>query len=812
MDARKKNNQELFFSSKANVLKSLKNSLKKSKVEKLLYFTISEWREDEVEILRKIRKFFRSKVIIRSSAIGEDGLEKSEAGKFSSILNINPNSKTRLKNAIESVIASYEKNSNLNLKNQVLIQSQSKNVLISGVLFTRTPDLGSPYYVINYQEGKRTDSVTKGEISNAIKIFRGTKHRIIPRKWRKLIGAIQEIEKTVHSSFLDIEFAVTKNEIIIFQVRPLTTGKHFDTYNLDSKIKKIIGENKTKIKKEYKKSNERITIFSDMTDWNPAEIIGNMPNNLDYSLYDFIIMNNSWSKSRHILGYQKKSGSLMKRFGNKPYVNVNASFNSLIPKKFSKKISKDLLDHFLIKLKNNPELHDKVEFDILFTCYDLTLKNRLVELEKAGFSKKDLKNILNVLNEFTNELINKFPSISMQSNNSIKKMNNNRYKLLIQLHKSKNTYSEYFETARKLLVDCRDLGAIPFSTIARLAFISSILMRGLKDDSNLTPDSINDFLTSIQTVLSEFKQDVINLNRNRLTTKVFLKKYGHLRPGTYDITIPRYENNPTIFHKINFQYETKKKKFEFDESKIERILKQHKLKFEKINFIEFVQQTLIQREKLKFEFTKNLSQAIELIAMGGKKLDFSREEISNLSLSDILKFNKYSKKKFREYLQKKIFRNYKIKKLSSYLSLPSIIFSEDDFEIIQYHTTVPNYITKNVITEDVIFIDSYRDIPNIDNKIVVIENADPGFDWIFTKNPKGLITKYGGIASHMAIRCGEIDMPAVIGCGEILFEKLKIAKRVSIDCKNEKINVIEYSKKDDYLEEKKLLKSLGYIK
>ena len=62
----------------------------------------------------------------------------------------------------------------------------------------------------------------------------------------------------------------------------------------------------------------------------------------------------------------------------------------------------------------------------MFTCYDLTLKNRLLELEKAGFSKKDIKNILNVLNEFTNKLINKFPSISMQSNNSIEKMNNNR--------------------------------------------------------------------------------------------------------------------------------------------------------------------------------------------------------------------------------------------------------------------------------------------------------------------------------------------------------------------------------------------------
>ena len=94
----------------------------------------------------------------------------------------------------------------------------------------------------------------------------------------------------------------------------------------------------------------------------------------------------------------------------------------------------------------------------------------------------------------------------------------------------------------------------------------------------------------------------------------------------------------------------------------------------------------------------------------------------------------------------------------------------------------------------------------------MIESADPGYDWIFAKNPKGLITKYGGVASHMAIRCREIGMPAIIGCGEMLFEKLQIAERIALDCKNEKIDIIEYSKKDDYLEEKKLLKSLGYIK
>ena len=43
------------------------------------------------------------------------------------------------------------------------------------------------------------------------------------------------------------------------------------------------------------------------------------------------------------------------------------------------------------------------------------------------------------------------------------------------------------------------------------------------------------------------------------------------------------------------------------------------------------------------------------------------------------------------------------------------------------------------------------------NKIVLIEGADPGFDWIFSQNIAGLITKYGGANSHMAIRSAEFE-------------------------------------------------------
>ena len=186
--------------------------------------------------------------------------------------------------------------------------------------------------------------------------------------------------------------------------------------------------------------------------------------------------------------------------------------------------------------------------------------------------------------------------------------------------------------------------------------------------------------------------------------------------------------------------------------------------------------------------------------------------MSNLEFNDVMKFCTKGKQHLVSEWKNKSDKKNAIKKINEYFLLPSIIFSEDDFQVIRSYIAKPNYITKKQIMANALILNPKIKIPDIENKIVVIENADPGYDWIFAKNPKGLITKYGGIASHMAIRCGEISIPAVIGCGEMLFEKLKITERISLDCKNEKINIIEYNKKDDYLEEKKLLKSLGYIK
>ena len=76
------------------------------------------------------------------------------------------------------------------------------------------------------------------------------------------------------------------------------------------------------------------------------------------------------------------------------------------------------------------------------------------------------------------------------------------------------------------------------------------------------------------------------------------------------------------------------------------------------------------------------------------------------------------------------------------------------------------------------------------NKIVMIERADPGYDYLFTYSILGLITKYGGANSHMAIRCAELSIPAVIGCGEIMFERYSNSTIINIDSSNKLIKII----------------------
>ena len=396
-------------SSKSSTLKFLKKTLKKSKIEKIYDFTVFDWNKDQKIIIKNIQKKFpKQKIIIRSSALDEDSIKNSLAGNYESILNIDTNSISKIKNGINRVKKSYIKKGNNNSNNLILIQTQSQNIQFSGVVFTRSPDSGSPYFIINYEKSGSTVGVTKGLINNSIKIARNTNLSTLPKHWSSLLESIFEIENVSNSTSLDIEFGITNSKkIVIFQVRPITSLKS-KSYS-DSEIFKIIKNYKITFKekkKDFNIKNEPL-IFSDMTDWNPAEIIGNNPNLLDYSLYDYLIMSNAWYLGRKKLNYSNVNNkNLMIKFGNKPYVDIRSSFLSLIPKNLPKKLKQKLLFFYYKKLQQNTHLHDKAEFEILFTCYEPYMENRLSELLKFGFTEDEILTLKKSLLEFTNSIIN----------------------------------------------------------------------------------------------------------------------------------------------------------------------------------------------------------------------------------------------------------------------------------------------------------------------------------------------------------------------------------------------------------------------
>ena len=124
------------------------------------------------------------------------------------------------------------------------------------------------------------------------------------------------------------------------------------------------------------------------------------------------------------------------------------------------------------------------------------------------------------------------------------------------------------------------------------------------------------------------------------------------------------------------------------------------------------------------------------------------------------------------------------------LRLPPVIVSPEDVISFYYPESEPNYITSGRAVGEVVDIREVRETDQLNGKILLIKGADPGYDWIFSKGICGFITMYGGANSHMAIRAGELGIPAAVGVGEVLYNNCQAAKVVEINAEEKRIVIL----------------------
>ena len=786
----KETNGTTALSTKAETLQSLQAVLQHGKIEKSFIFTVAEWATKEEEIMGRIQKLFPEElVVVRSSAVQEDSLKSSLAGFFHSELNVATKNGASIREAVNKVIRTYAEKKSYDAKNQVLIQRQTRDVQCSGVVFTRQLETNNPYYVINYDDlSGLTNTVTKGMENRVVYISRFCEEKDVPSPLRGVITAVREVESLLPTMGLDIEFSVNKqDEVIIFQVRPLSVNVKVDIPpNIE--IKEKLEELKRQFdafsqKKEHLSGTK--TIFADMPDWNPAEIIGDNPHYLDYSLYDYLITDSAWHQARTSQGYYNVSpAKLVFLFGNKPYVDVRHSFNSFLPASLPEGLREKLINFYIDKLQKNLHLQDKVEFEVLYTCYDLTFYPRSKELLAAGFTAEEVCCLKKSLLQLTNSLV---------SDSSI------RDDLAFIQEKKKGgnapptrTPQACLRRAIQLLDNCRSSGTVQFSRLARLAFVGKILIKSLVAEGILEEGYYHQFMNSIITVVSKMNEDFYSLSRGGMAKKKILEKYGHLRPGTYDITALRYDQNENLFGgQVQLQEPTK---IAFSlpqhiQENISATLQEQELAFDSNTLFTFTRAALEARELSKFEFTRELSDALELIAQAGRVWGLSRESLSHLDVDNLKVIADIEDdKKAESILTNIIEHRSKERRINDSLLLPPVIMSKKDIEVVSSYRAKPNFTTSKSVEGEIIALSGLNkeELSDFTGKIILLENGDPGHDWIFTKNPAGLITKYGGVASHMVIRCAELGVPAAIGCGD-LFDEIKKARKVLLNCKEQKI-------------------------
>jgi hypothetical protein len=777
--------ETLRFGTKAETLERVSHVLRSGRVLPLAYFSVRRWCEAPERVLAELlaHPWSALPLIVRSSASAEDAAGRSLAGAYLSVAEVR--GEPSLRRAIAAVIDSYGETAAPG--DQVLVQPMCAPQSLGGVAFSRDPNTGGHYWVINYSARGGACEVTSGADAPTRCYYcdRSSSPAQDGAPLAPVLAALSELEEHFGGAPLDVEFALGLDGVLsVLQVRALLLPRASalsaarQRATLDAIAQKLRA-----LSRRHPELHGERSVFGVMPDWNPAEIIGIRPRPLALSLYKELITDSIWAYQRDNYGYRAlRSFPLMTSLFGLPYIDVRVSFNSFVPKDLPGALAERLVGFYLDSLCSNPAHHDKVEFEILLSCYTLDLPQRCARLREHGFSDSECSEVASSLRRLTNRIIGKGHELWRRDLERIDVLEERRSRIAeSDLDRLGKIYW--------LLEDCKRYGTLPFAGLARAAFIAVQMLDSLCAVGLLSTEERSAFLASLHTVSGEFARDWAELPR-----EVFLAAYGHLRPGSYDILSPRYDEAPErYFGRPGTALALRRPGREFAVSlaqlcALRRALEDHAIDLDPLSLLEFIKLAIEGRERSKFLFTRNLSDALQQICALGAEHGLSPEQMSFVDVA-VLKRLHIDSEDVAAALRASAAEGEHRYSITRSLCLPSLI--TDPEQVFRFHVppSQPSFITQERVVGPV----AAPDTPGaaLADCIVALPSADPGYDWLFSRGIKGLLTQYGGVNSHMAIRAAELGIAAVIGAGEERFSRWSAARVLAIDCAARQVQVIQ---------------------
>ncbi|EKD33359.1 MAG: Pyruvate phosphate dikinase [uncultured bacterium] len=711
---------------------------------------------EQVEIIRGFLKTRHGNTVaVRSSADLEDSSSASFAGMYITRLRVQWTEQAIRAAADEvrssgtqktEVVTHYAEQRGLELTDSgvsVIVQKMIEAEM-SGVIFSHDLAKADGYYAVSVSSGVGETIVGGAANGRLIRIARGVKLASVKDVWlRKLIVAMKAIERRFRSSSLDVEFAVQGDTLYILQCRPITTAQAaMDNASEKLLIERIKSVNKLVV------SRFRGDVLGDMIDINPVELLGIAPTPLDISIFKYLFADNIVERVRRDMGYNPLDIGVLRVVEGKPYVSMRAAAFSFRPCGISDEIYERMVRVYRNVLVNNSALQSRVEFDVFAMGCGEKLEGVMQEAQFNDGEKLIVREAFLRIGEV-------FSRVSTAQAENF------------------DTFATDYEQRTASMGDA-SLSAIlehvahgteMFARVARLAFYWKSRFEELhpREDLNVLMSG------HIRSVNERLQSDLVACRNGTIAREEVVERYGHLRPGQFSVFGESYADDPNTY--LFAQME----RAEVTQSQ------RHAHVFEDTTEFRHIVTFMEARERMKFLFSRSLHLfatkfKCQLAQRGISECDASRVSWEELwaCLSDSTSLSSSQAEHEPPVL------------------LPDVIIPGlTNLEVVMFSEAMPSYITNSTVKARVCVIERLGVKADVRGALVLLPNADPGYDFLFHSGAVGIITKVGGPASHMCIRSIELQMPACIGCGESVYQKLAAANSAVLDCATRQIIVLD---------------------